>query len=474
MIQSIFDFLASLAKYFPEIRAPERQVAAKEKVMWLGAVILVYFILYHITVFGLKTGAGTTDFIQVVTASKSGSFLTLGIGPIVMASLFLQLFNGAGLISINLQDPSQKKKFHQLQVVLAILVALVEGYAFATNMVNQGMSEPSILAKFGSDAASASGFMLHLVALQFVLGAIFIIYMDEIIQKYGIGSGISIFIASGVSATIINQGLNLFIGSNGIVNKFAEGGANAIGDSLISLIPLFSTIVIFYVVIYGSLLKVRIPISFGAMRAAGRPLELPLFYVSNIPVIFAAALFMNFYFMHQAVFNAITPDNMNWMGPLSDFIQLFTPFNPGIDMNNYFAMLMQPSQYLGVPGWGHALVYILSLSIIAVFFGLFWIEMAKMDAKSVASQLSQYGANIPGYRQDQRFLEQKLGEYIVPLTIAGSFSIGLLAGVADLTGALGTGTGILLTVTILYQFTKQSREIFETYFPRFAKFVLGE
>jgi preprotein translocase subunit SecY len=357
-------------------------------------------------------------------------------------------------------------------VVLAIIVAVLEGYAFGANLINNGMTDPVIAANFGESAASI---MLHLVALQFLLGAIFVIYMDEIVQKWGIGSGISMFIAAGVSATIVNQAISILLtGSNSVLAKFAEGGANAISQSIVSIIPIFSTIAIFYLVIRGSLLRVKIPISFAALRTSGRPLELPLFYVSNIPVIFAAALFMNVNFLHTAVQGWITFDNEAWMGPLADIVYMLTPFYVGTDMNTYFSMLLQPSQYLGIPGWGHAIIYVLTLSIISVFFGLFWVEMAKMDAKSIANQLGQYGANIPGFRQDRRFLEEKLNEYITPLTIAGSFAVGLLAGVADLTGALGTGTGILLTVTILYQFTKQSSEIIQTYFPRFSKIVLGE
>ena len=472
MIQGLFDFVAGLTRYLPEIKAPERQLTAKEKLMWVGAVVIVYFVLYHITVFGLRTGGTATDFVQVVTASKMGSFLTLGIGPIVMASLFLQLFSGAGLLTINLQDPAQKRKFHQAQIVLAIAVALLEGYAYASNLLNNGMADPVIVANMGDGAA---GMLLHIVALQFLLGAIFVIYLDEVVQKWGIGSGISMFIAAGVSATVVNQALDIvFVGSNSVLSKFAEGGANAISQSLISIIPIFSTVLIFYLAIYGSLMKVKIPISFAALRASGRPLELPLFYVSNIPVIFAAALFMNMNFLHTAVVGWVAPDNEMWMGPLSDVAYLLTPFYVGTDMNNYFAMLTQPSQYLGVPGWGHAIVYVLTLSIMSIFFGLFWIEMAKMDAKSIAAQLGQYGANIPGFRQDKRFLEDKLNEYITPLTIAGSFAVGLLAGLADLTGALGTGTGILLTVTILYQFTRQSSEMIQTHFPNFARIVMGE
>ncbi|MBI2079517.1 hypothetical protein HYT84_02035 [Candidatus Micrarchaeota archaeon] len=88
-----------------------------------------------------------------------------------------------------------------------------------------------------------------------------------------------------------------------------------------------------------------------------------------------------------------------------------------------------------------------------------------MDAKNVANQLSNSGVQIPGFRRDPRMLETILNKHILPLTVLGSFSVGLLAGIADLTGALGTGTGILLTVGILYKLYEQMEQmkIFDLY-----------
>jgi len=102
---------------------------------------------------------------------------------------------------------------------------------------------------------------------------------------------------------------------------------------------------------------------------------------------------------------------------------------------------------------------------------IFWVETANMDAKSVANQLSDSGLQIPGFRRDPRMLEVILNKHIFPLTVMGSAAVGLLAGIADLTGALGTGTGILLTVGILHKMYEQLEQMktFEMY-PSFGKF----
>ena len=105
-------------------------------------------------------------------------------------------------------------------------------------------------------------------------------------------------------------------------------------------------------------------------------------------------------------------------------------------------------------------------------FGLFWVEISNMDAKSMASQLTDSGLQIPGFRRDPRMFEMILNKYIEPLTIMGSFSVGILAATADLIGALGTGTGILLTVGILYKMYEQLEQTnaLESY-PSLAKLV---
>jgi preprotein translocase subunit SecY len=62
---------------------------------------------------------------------------------------------------------------------------------------------------------------------------------------------------------------------------------------------------------------------------------------------------------------------------------------------------------------------------------------------------------IPGFRHDPRIAERVLERYIPALTVLGGAFIGFLAAYADLTSAIGTGTGLLLAVMIVYQFYEQ-------------------
>ena len=58
---------------------------------------------------------------------------------------------------------------------------------------------------------------------------------------------------------------------------------------------------------------------------------------------------------------------------------------------------------------------------------------------------------MPGFRKDPRVLERLLDRYVMPLTVMGGLAVGILAALADLLGALTSGTGLLLAVMIIYR-----------------------
>ncbi len=461
----LYNIMADIGRSFPDIKAPERQLTFKEKITMTGIVVFFYFALLSIDVIGVIAPQTGLDLLQIVTASRIGSFLTLGIGPIVLASIFLQLLSGAGIIEANLKDPKEKTKFHEAQRTLTVVIALFEGIIFST-----GVLAPNLV----SVAGIAPQVITYIVALQLVLGAIIVMYLDEIITKHGIGSGISMFIAAGVSLGIVGGFITTFFAPDGVLDVLAKGGATGIGRALQMAIPFAATIAIFMGVAYGEGTKVKLPIHISVLGQS-RPLELPLFYVSNIPVIFAAALLLNLELIGAAIAQyPIYIGDVNVMnyiavssgGRLIDgFLYLISPIRPSFSFAEHIVRLQSSTVVLGIPEMVHAVIYVIFLSLISIVFGLFWVETSSMDAKSMAEQLSSMGGGLRGFRFDKRLLEKRLEEYITPLTILGSFLVGLLAGLADLTGAYGTGTGILLTVGILYRFYLQIREGLEIYFP---------
>jgi preprotein translocase subunit SecY len=498
----LLDIIHKIAGFLPEIKAPASPLGIKDRLIWTGIALILYFLMYETTAFGVQHTTTTgIDFLQTITASRTGSLLTTGIGPIVLASIFLQLFVGAGIINLNTRDKKDRAKFLETQKVLAIIIAIVEAIVFVafTKMV------PVQNTFLGPDVT------MILVIAQIALGSVLVLFLDELVTKYGIGSGISLFIAAGVSLSVFVGLIHLiFNDSTGFIAMMSEGGAEALPNAILTLLPFIFTILVFIVVVYAESIKVEIPIAFERVRGMVPNLPLKFFYVSNIPVIFASALIINMQLIAGGLLTgaywvtstdglvASTPayDTLletqkydfardgilpiigytSSTGKLADgLLYLFTPLYGTGQGTQYYSLLFTTSTpFFGIPEWVHAIVYIIMLATVSVLFGMFWVETSNMDAKSVANQLSQSGLQIPGFRRDPRMLETILNKHIFPLTVMGSFSVGLLAGIADLTGALGTGTGILLTVGILHKMYEQLEQMqaFEMY-PSFSK-MLGQ
>ncbi|VVC03619.1 Protein translocase subunit SecY [Candidatus Burarchaeum australiense] len=334
-------------------------------------------------------------------------------------------------------------------------------------------------------------YTLVFVILQLAMGSIILLYLDEIVSKYGIGSGISLFIAAGVSLSIV-QGtvLLLFDSQMGALGKLQAGAADAIPQALLALLPLAFTIVVFLVVIFVEGMKVEIPLSFERARGFMGRFPIKLMYVSNIPVILASALLLNLQVWARIAYEKtlviggtdylpyiINVQNTPYGPRIADgLLYLITPlpFSPlsAGGYTAYLELLSTATPILGIPQWVHAIVYVISLTILCVIFGKFWIETTGMGPREVAEQLNRSGMQVPGFRRDPRVVEKVLEKYIPTITVLGSIFVGLLASFADLTGALGTGTGILLTVGILHKMYEDlsAQHMFDIY-PDLRKFM---
>ena len=296
---------------------------------------------------------------------------------------------------------------------------------------------------------------LILVAQLFV-GGMLILYMDEVISKWGFGSGVSLFIAAGVSSQIIIRAFSPLttagtwafgtgeapVGKVWVLFQSLIGG-NPAGAAL-ALAAIIGTIVVFLLSVYGQAMKVEIPLSFGRIRGHGIRWPLNFIYTSNIPVILVAALMANVQLLARLLESWGRPILGTFTGSVPA-----TGFVAWIDAPNLVEKIITGS--FRAIDLAHSSVFALFMVIGAVIFSVFWVQTAGMDAKSQARQIMASGLQIPGFRRDPRVLEQILNRYIWPLTIMGAIAVGILASSADLLGALSRGTGILLAVMIIYK-----------------------
>ncbi len=419
IIQPIFSLL-------PQVKSPTYRVPFKEKIKWTGVILILYFVLGLVALIGLSSGA-VDQFanLRAVMAGNFGSIITLGIGPIVSASIILQLLVGGKIINLDLSKPEDKAFFQGTQKLLAIIFTLFEG---------------SVLVLTGALPATP-GFQWLLI-LQITIGGILIIFLDEVVSKWGFGSGVGLFIAAGVSEQIVVGSLNPLVPAG------SQAPAGAIPGFIYSLtvgqpgfyllLPVIATIVVFLIVVYAESMRVEIPLSYGGVKGARGKYPLKFIYASNMPVILTSALLLNVQ-LFAAMFQKL------------GFPILGTVTN-GKAING-LAYVLTPPNSIGILFTDPLRVLIYGVVFIAacILFAVLWVELSGIGPKQVSKQLHGMGMQIPGHRSSRAHFEKILKRYIPAITVLGGAFVGLLAFGADLTGALGGGTGVLLTVGIVYK-----------------------
>lgn len=426
----------------PEVAGPaERRLPFKEKLKWTGTILVLFFALGLIPLHGLgENSLAQFQFLSIILGAEFGSIISLGIGPIVTASILLQLLNGSGVLKFDLTTPDGKKLFQGVQKGLVILFILFEAAVYVYT---------------GGLAPAAGGSSLSLV-LQLAIGGLLILFMDEVVSKWGFGSGVSLFIAAGVSKEIIIRLLSPLSSSGNLAFASGEAPVGALlamfyffvqgdfGEVLANLLVIATTAVVFIIAVYAQSMKVELPLSFGRIRGHGIRWPLAFIYTSNIPVILTAALLANVQLWARLLQSrGITfLGTYNPGGASSGFVSLINPVNL---VNNL------ASGNLGLEVIPRVIVFTLLMMGGAVVFSLFWVKTASMDARSQAKQIMSSGLQIPGFRRDERVVESILDRYIPALTVMGALTVGFLASFADVMGALTSGTGLLLTVMIVYK-----------------------
>jgi len=438
--------LKKIFEFIPEVTKPiEKKLSFNVKLKWTLIILGAFFILANVPLFGLSNNAlERFKYLAIILGTDFGSIISLGIGPIVMGSIILQLLTGAGILNIDTNTEEGKKFFQGLQKLLVFFFILFESIVY-------------VLMK-GLEAMPG---LEWLVIFQLILGGLAIFYMNELCEKWGFGSGVSLFIGAGVSWRLFTSAFQ-FINQQGKNCLLDFGGTPCSGKVLVlfqsiinkyptefisALAALVATALIFLAVVWAQSLKIEIPLSYGQVRGYGIKWPLAFFYASVIPVILTAALIANI-----QLFGGILE---NWAGHatiLGHFVngQAVSGLAFWMHSTNLLELFIRGGflfKYL-LQGFTHILFYV----GLCTLFSVFWVKTSNMDAKAQAKNIAGSGLQVAGFRQDIRILESILDRYIMPLTIMGGATIGLLAASTDLLGALVSGTAILLVIMIMVQF----------------------
>jgi preprotein translocase subunit SecY len=115
--------LKPLIERWPAVSKPEGHVTFRTKILWTILCLIIYFILTNIMIYGVSgTVLDMFSGFRAIMAGASGSIMHLGIGPIVTASIILQLFVGAKIINLDLTKKEDKAIYQGTQKILVIVM----------------------------------------------------------------------------------------------------------------------------------------------------------------------------------------------------------------------------------------------------------------------------------------------------------------------------------------------------------------
>jgi preprotein translocase subunit SecY len=368
---------------------------------------------------------------------SNACIFALGIMPYISASIILQLLSSSGLspyLEKLRKEPNGQKKINEYTRYLTVPICLVQAFFLYNGLFNTGgAGQSGTLYQGYSD-----GFALYYYGLAAVLtmtaGCIFLMWLGEQIDEYGIGNGISLIIMAGIVARIPDATkVLIFDPATGKVKDSLltlGGGTGDISfEKLLLLIALFIAVVVGVIAISKG--QRRIPTQ-SAKHVRGRRvyggtrqfLPLKVNQAGVMPVIFASSLLI----LPAFLFRILAERGFGWaQSPANNFQR-----NSGFVYN----ML-----YIG-------LIY---------FFCYFWTAIT-FNPKDMANNLKDYGSFIPGYRPGKKTADY-LEKVLMRITYVGAAFLAVIAIIPNLisselevpyqVAAFYGGTGLLIVVSVV-------------------------
>ncbi|KAG8733607.1 translocon subunit, partial [Ceratobasidium sp. 428] len=300
----------------PEVSSPERKIPFNHRILWTAVTLLVFLVCSQVPLYGIMSSDSSDPlyWMRVILASNRGTLMELGITPIVTSGMIMQLLAGANLIEIDFNLKEDRALFGAAQKLFALIISV----GHATVYVLTGL--------YGQPSELGAGVCLLLI-LQLVVGALIVILLDELLQKgYGLGSGVSLFIATNICESIVWKAFSPTTVNTGRGPEF-EGAIIALfhllftwndksralkeafwRERLPNIMNLFATLVVFAVIIYLQGFRIEIPVKSNRFRGQRGSYPVKLFYTSNMPIMLESALTGNLYILSQMLFSRF-PDN---------------------------------------------------------------------------------------------------------------------------------------------------------------------
>ena len=451
-----------ISDYIPYVPKPLTKIKVNDKLIWTGMVLFIYLIYSQIPLYGIyKTQeADPLHYMRVILASSRGTLAELGITPVIGSSYLLGILRALRIIKFDGSIKEERILFEQTIKFIAIVLTFGQAITF----VIKGVYGPvNLIGVFHS----------ILLIIQLVIGGIIIILLDEILSVgYGLISGISLFVATNISENLMMKLFSPFTLASERGIEY-EGAINALFHFLITkksknealklaffrksapnFFQLLITLGIILLVIY--LWKFKIHIKLIRKTSPGEVLQIPikLFYSSTTPVIIMNTLISHIYLISQ---------NLYMRNKNSFLIKLLGTWavkdGEQVAISGLAYFLTPPKdfhEFITRPFKN--IIYVLIILYISGWFTQLMVEVNGKGAIDMARGLRHQGLLLEGIRENEETLYQKLEKLIPAVSFLSGMLIASLKIVADLSGAIGSGTGLLLLVSNLLEVQENSEE----------------
>jgi preprotein translocase subunit SecY len=408
----------------------------RNKLLFTVALLVIYRIGFAVPLPGVnqqtmmrarQTGGGgfsqLADTFAMFTGGdlKQSTIFGLGIMPYISAGIIFQLLITVvpALEKLQKEGESGRKKIQEYTRYATVGLCLIQASFWMGYMRKSQYIYPDFQATF-------LYWFMGVIALS--TGTIFLMWLGEQIDEYGIGNGVSLIIMAGIVARMPDAVIMVIQNAS---FRMSGGGASTTMDPPKILFLLVS----FVAVVAGAILitqgQRRIPIQ-QAKQTRGRRvyggqrqyLPLRVNHGGVMPIIFASSLL---------IFPSIIFD---WLASAFQ----------GVAVWSFMATALRPGRYV------YEVVYI----GLVFFFAYFWTTV-QFRPKEMANQLRDYGSFIPGLRPGKRTADY-LERVMERITYVGAAFLAIIAVIPTVVATqleipyrvssfLG-GTGLLIVVSV--------------------------
>ncbi|CAN6638073.1 protein transport protein Sec61p [Trichomonascus vanleenenianus] len=452
----LLDLVKPFMPILPEIEAPYQKVAYEEKLAWTVGVGIAYYVLSEIPLYGV-TAVDNYDplyWLRPIVASTKGSLMEIGTTPIITSGILLQVLGGLQFIDVHFDFKSDRELYQTAQKLLAIVLTVVHALAILFSGLYGNPSEMGVSTCI-------------LLVSQLVGTGLFVIYMDEIMQKgYSAGSATTLFSVLNVSQSFLWRTLSLQTEDFGRGKEFTgalvalvhllwtrRSFKSAIIEAfyrthLPNMLEFFGSAAVLVVVVYIMCFRYEVSIKSTKVRSPATTYPIRLLYTGNVPLYLVSAITANIFLFSQALYNQF-PENL--------LVRLFGTWavragSHQISAVSGLAYYLSPPFSIYDALWDpiRTIVYASFVIVTCVAFARTWAELSGGSARDVAQTFKDQSIVIVGHRDVSVVRELKR---IIPVAAAvGGGLLALVSIASDVLGSAGNGTAVTVAVIGVYSY----------------------